>query len=67
MAAEALLSLRLPAAAQSPRTHREENANQRGVTQAWLPTLHCETFVACLRKGPHEACKSRRRTSERRA
>ena len=64
MAAETLLSLRLPAAAQSPRTHREGNTNQRKVTLAWLTILYCETFVACLRKGPHEAYKGRRRSSQ---
>ena len=61
MAAEALLSLRLPAAAQSPRTRREENANQRKLTQDWLTIFHGETLVAGLRKGPDEARKSRRK------
>jgi hypothetical protein len=59
VAAETLLSLRLPAAAQSPRTHREENTNQRKVRLAWLTILHCETFVACLRKGRMKRVKAR--------
>jgi len=58
-----------PAAAQSPRTHREENADQGKSAHFWRSNPlrrvpHGSPCFSSLRKGPHAFCNCRRRTSE---
>ena len=58
-----------PAAAQSPRTRREENAGPSKPAHFWQSfrlgrVLHEASCFSGWRKGPHAFCKCRRRASE---
>jgi len=57
-----------PTAAQSPRTHREENAGQGKSAHFWrsfLLAMSSRMFLLLeFAEGPHAFCNCRRRTSE---